>query len=224
MYLWGSWKTFSITVATPSGWTLVDDFSDGSVAAGNGTGSVHNAVYYRDWQSGDGDPAIDYSSVPTEAHWVIVLWEKGAGETWDTPVAVHAAVAAADPWSATASATVDIPDGSVVMSLVGLRDDSTTITRGSDDIDDDGSPAVTWADIYRERPGVHFSSTTGQDMSGDLGHRDVGTGANGVTLTSSGDPVAAETGTATWVVQSVSTVAATPSLILSRRARSRIIR
>lgn len=203
MFLFASWKTYTITVADPSGWTLIDDFSDGAVAAGNGTGSVHNAVWYRDWQSGDANPSLNWSASPTEAHAVVMLWQKGAGDLWSTPAAVHAAIAATDPWSATSSSTVDVPDGSVVMSLVGLRDDSTTIARGADDIDDDGSPAITWNGNYVESPATHFNSTTGLDMSGDLGHRFVTTGANGVNLTSAGDPAAAETGTVTWVVQAL---------------------
>ena len=203
MFLFGSWKTFSVTVADPSGWNLIDDFSDGSTAAGNGTGSVHNAVWYRDWQSGDANPAIDYSAAPTEGHWVIMLWQKAGGDLWSTPAAVHAAITAVDPWSATSSATITVPDGSVVMSLVGLRDDSTTIARGADDIDDDGSPAITWNGNYVESPATHFTSTTGLDMSGDLGHRFVTTGASGVNLTTAGDPAAAETGTCTWVVQAL---------------------
>lgn len=203
MFLFGTWKTFSVTVATPSGWTLIDDFSDGSTAAGNGSGSVHNAVYYRDWQSGDAAPAIDYSAAPTEGHWVIMLWTKAGGDLWGTPTAVHAGIAAADPWTATSSATITIADGAVVMSLVGLSDDSTTIARGADDIDDDGSPAITWNGNYVESPATHFTSTTGLDMSGDLGHRFVTTGAAGVNLTTAGNPAAAETGTATWIVQAL---------------------
>ena len=214
MFLFGSWKDFSVTVATPSGWTLIDDFSDGSVSATNGGGSVHNAVYYRDWQSGDANPVIDYSAAPTEGHWVIMLWTKAGGDVWSTPTAVHAAIAATDPFSATSSATITIPDNSVVMCLVGLRDDSTTLARSTTSIGDDGSPAITWNGNYVESPATHFNSTTGLDMSGDLGHRFVTTGASGVNLTIEGDPVAAESGTATWIVQGLAfTQTYTPALL-----------
>lgn len=202
MFLFGTWKTFSVTATPPNGWNIIDDFSDGSVAAGNGSGSVHNAVWYRDWQAGDAAPAIDYSAAPTEGHWVIMLWQKGGADVWGVPTAVHAAISAADPWSATSSATITVPDGGVVMSLVGLSDDSTTIARSTTTaIGDDGSPTVTWNGNYVESPATHFTSTTGLDMAGDLGHRLVTTGAAGVNLTSTGDPAAAETGTVTWVVQ-----------------------
>lgn len=213
MFLFGSWKTFSVTVATPNGWTLLSDFSDGAVAAGNGTGSVHNAVYYRDWQSGDTDPAIDYSAAPTEGHWVIMLWQKGAGDTWGTPLARTGAIAAADPFTVDASATITVPNACVIMGLIGLRDDSTTIARATDALDDTGA-LVTWNGNWVESPATHFTSTTGQDMSGDLGHRFVTTGAAGVTLHMDGDPAAAETGSATFVLQALDAgVTVTPGTV-----------
>ena len=145
MFLWGTWKTYTITVANPSGWTPIGTaFADGTTAAGNGSGSVKVMAWYRDWQSGDAAPAIDYSAAPTEGHWVIMLWQKAGGDTWGTPSTVTAAIAAADPFSATSSATVTVPDASVVMCLIGLRDDSATIARSTTSIGDDGSPTVTW--------------------------------------------------------------------------------
>jgi hypothetical protein len=202
MFLFGTWKTFSVTVADPSGWTQIGTvFADGAVAAGNGTGSVAVHTWYRDWQSGDAAPAIDYSAAPTEGHWVIMLWQKAGGDIWGSPLTVTAGITAVDPFSATSSATVDVPDASVVMCLIGLRDDSTTIARTTTSIGDDGSPTVTWNGNYVESPATHFNSTTGFDMSGDLGHRLVTTGANGVNLTIEGDPAAAETGSAKWVIQ-----------------------
>ena len=198
MFLFGSWKDWAITVSV-SGWTEITSFADGTVNAGNGTGSVKVACWYRDWQVGDLVATLDYSSAPTEGHWVIQNWTKGASEHWSTPTFVTAAVAANDPWSATSSSTITILDGSVVFSLVGLRDDSTTIARGADDIDDDGTPTVTWNGNVVESPATHFNSTTGLDMSGDLVHRLVTTGASGVNLTTAGNPAAAETGACLWV-------------------------
>jgi len=203
MLLFGTWKTYTITVATPNGWNPIGaEFADGTTAAGNGTGSMKVRAFYRDWQSGDAAPAIDYSAAPTEGFWVVMLWQKAGGDTWATPLPVTAAITAVDPWSATASATVDVPDASVVMELIGLRDDSTTIARSATTaLEDDGSPNVTWNGNYVESPATHISSTTGQDAAADLGHRFVTTGAAGVSLTSTGDPVAAETGAVLWVVQ-----------------------
>jgi hypothetical protein len=205
MFLFASWKDWAITVAQPSGWTLIGtEFADGTVNAGVSTGSVKVMAWYRDWQSGDTAPTVDWSANPTEGHVVIMLWQKAAADIWDTPLTVTAGIAAADPFTVNASSTVDVPSGGVVMGLIGLRDDSATIARATDAIDDTGA-LVTWNGNYVENPSGHFTSTTGQDMSGDLGHRLVTTGAAGVTLHMDGDPAAAETGAAKFVVQGVHT-------------------
>lgn len=208
MFLFASWKDFAITVTDPNGWTPIGtEFADGAVSATNGAGSVKVMAWYRDWESGDTAPNIDWSSNPTEGHVVIMLWEKAANEGWDTPQTVTAAITANTNWTATASSDVDITDGSVVMELVGFRDDSTTMTRSATTaLEDDGSPNVTWNGNYVESPATHFNSTTGLDMSGDLGHRFVTTGASGVTLTGTGTLAASETGAAKWVIQSVSLI------------------
>jgi hypothetical protein len=213
MFLFVSWKTFDITVANPAGWTSLGSFSDGAVAAGNGTGSVTNQIWYRDWQSGDANPSVDWSAAPTEGHAVVMLWTKAGGDTWGTPLVRTGAIAAADPFTVNASATITVKNGSVVMCLIGLRDDSTGMVRATDAIDDTGA-LVTWNGNYVESPATHFNSTTGLDMSGDLGHRLVTTGAAGVTLHADGDPTAAETGSAMFIMQALADpILVTPGLL-----------
>lgn len=199
MLLVGTWKDYSITVTTPTGWTSLGKFADGTVAAGNGTGSVAVQAFYRDYVAGDGAPAITYSSTPTEAHWVILVFRKGASENWTTPTVATAAIALATTWTATASSAVAVPDGSAVVCVVGFRDDSATMTRPTDAIRDSAG-VVTWNGNYVEAPATHFSSTTGLDMSGDAGYRLVSAGAASVTLVASGTLSASETGAAYWVV------------------------
>jgi hypothetical protein len=202
MFLFVTWKDFAITVANPSGWTPIgSEFADGSVSAGNGTGSCKVMAWYRDWQSGDGNPSVDWSAAPTEGHAVIMLWQKGASDVWGTPVSEQAPMT---NWTTTSQTvtngnTTVIPSNSVVMGLIGIRDDSTTMTRPTDAIAvSEGT--VTWNGNYVESPATHFNSTTGLDMSGDLGHRLVTTGAT-ATLQLKGTISAAETGAVKWVVQ-----------------------
>jgi peptidoglycan hydrolase CwlO-like protein len=203
MFLFAAWKTYTITVTDPTDWTPIGtEFADGVVDAGVNVGSVKVHAWYKDWESGDTDPNIDWSANPTEGHAVIMLWQKGSSEFWSAPTNVTAAIAAATSWTATSSATIFIPNNSVVMELAAFRDDSATMTRSTTTaIEDDGSPNVTWNGNYVESPATHFSSTTGQDMSGDLGHRFVTTGAAGVNLTGTGTLSASETGAVKWIVQ-----------------------
>ncbi|MGX7894401.1 hypothetical protein [Tsuneonella sp. HG222] len=204
MFLFATWKTYSITVADPSGWTPIGTpFTDGAVAGSSSIGSVKVMAWYRDWQPGDANPSLDWSAAPTEAHAVIMLWQKGAGETWGTPTTVTAAMTnwTTSSQTVSASSTTDVPSGSVVMGLIGIRDDSATMTRPTTGID--AAAGITWSGNYVESPATHFSSSVGNDMSGDLGHRFVTTGAAGATLRMTGTISASETGAAKWVVQAL---------------------
>lgn len=209
MYLVGRWKDFSIT-ATVANWTELVEFADGAVSSGNGTGSVKVGCWYRDWQSGDTDPTIDFSSSPTNASVVIIVMAKGASDAWTTPVARTAAMTnwTTSSQTVSASASVAVPGSSVVMGLIGIRDDTATMTRPTSGIDDSAG-AITWNGDYVESPATHHSTTTGDDGAADLGYRLVSEGAT-ATLRMTGTISAAETGSALWIVQGVNTVV-TPS-------------
>jgi len=178
-YLFASWKDFSVTaqVTSPEAWTEVAEFASGAVAAGNGTGSMKVAAWYRDWVTGDGNPTIDFSASPNIAGAVAVLMRKGATDLWDMPLFVTAAITSATNWTAT----------------------STTA------LEDDGSPNVTWNGNVVETVATHLSTTTGFDMAADLIHRLVTTGAAGVNLTATGTLAASDPGAALWVHQGTST-------------------
>lgn len=220
MYLFARWKDFSIT-ATVANWTELTEFADGAAASGNGTGSVKVGCWYRDWQPGDSDPTIDFSASPTNASVVIIVMQKGADDVWLTPVARTAAMTT---WTTTsqsvsASATVAVPSDSVVMGLIGIRDDTAVMTRPANGIDDAGG-LITWNGNHVESPATHHSTTTGDDGAADLGYRLVTTGATGVTLRMTGTISAAETGAALWVVQGVNALvtAGVATLTISRFA------
>ena len=199
MFLFAAWKDYSIT-ATVSGWTAIgSEFADGTVSAGVNAGSIKVQAWYRDWQSGDTDPTIDWSSNPNIAGAVIQLWQKGGGDTWDTPLEVTAAWFQSSSNTLSAASTVNVPDNSVVMALLGFRDDSSTMTRGTDGIDT--ASEITWNGDYVESPETHLSTTTAGDGSYDLGHRFVTTGGTGVTLRVTATLSAAETGSVKWVIQ-----------------------
>lgn len=205
MYLFARWKDFSVTaqVTSPVEWTEIAEFTDGAVTAGNGTGSVKVACWYRDWQSGDTNPTIDFSAAVENASVVIMVMQKAADDGWTTPVAKTAAMT---NWTTTsqivaASATAVVPSGGVVMGLIGIRDDSATMTRPTSGIDD-STGAITWNGDYVESPATHHTTTTGFDGAADLGYRLVTTGAT-ATLRMTGTISAAETGAALWVVQGV---------------------
>ena len=205
MFLFVAWKTYTITLTTPNGWTGIGTaFADGTTGAGNGTGSVKVMAFYRDWQSGDTSAFLDFSANPAEAAAVISVWSKASTQVWSTPLTATAALS----WSSgstttSASSTVAVPSGGVVLAMVAFRDDSATMTRPTTAIDD-ASAAITWNGNHVESPAAHGDFTAGSDGSYDLGYRLVTTGAT-ATLRVTGTLSASETGSAKWVAQGVAT-------------------
>lgn len=199
MFLFATWKDFSIT-ASVSGWTAIGaEFTDGAVATGNGAGSMKVQAWYRDWVTGDGNPTIDFSGALL-AQAVIMLWTKAATDSWNDPSTVTAAwPVTASTQTISASSTTTVPHNSVVMALIGIRDDSATFTRPTTAID--VSAGITWNGNYAESPATHASTTTGNDMAADLGHRFVTTGATAQTLRVTATISAVETGAIKWVIQ-----------------------
>lgn len=209
MYVFAAWKAFG-TTATVDGWTEITEFADGSVAAGANVGSVKVGAWYKDHTGSESNPTVDFSVSPAPGAVCAITLQKGAGDVWDTPTFVTAAISAATTWSATSSSTITIKDGAIVLELAGFRDDSATMTRSSTTaLEDDGSPNVTWNGNVVEDPATHASSTTSNDISADLIHRFVTTGASGVNLTATGTLAASETGAVLWVHQGISVPSST---------------
>ena len=209
MFLLAAWKDFAITATVDNGvdfWDEITEFADGSVPTGNGTGSMKVGAWYRDHDGSEANPNIEFTGAGLLAAVVIVTFQKGAGETWDTPAFATGAIAAASPFSVTASSDPGITAGDLVIELIGLRDDSSTLTRSATTALD--ATGITWSSDYVEYPAAHLSTTTGNDMSADAGYRIASSGTASAAPTGTGDPVAAETGAALFIRQRVSAVAA----------------
>jgi hypothetical protein len=134
MYVFATWKDYAITaqITSPVAWTEVTEYADGAVSAGNGSGSMKVGCWYRDWQSGDTAPTLDFSSSPTVAGVVMIVMQKAADDTWGTPGYATAAISAVTTWTAAASLPGDglgITAGDLLMALVGFRNDSALMTR-----------------------------------------------------------------------------------------------
>jgi len=204
-FIFATWKDFSITCtvdASSGNWVEVTEFADGSVGNGNGLGSMKVGCWYRDWVSGDVNPTINFSASPNEAAYCMQLWQKGGSEDWHNLRFVTAAWPSSSAQTVNASSTVDVDSSSVVLCLIGIRDDSAAFTRTTTSISDSGG-LVTWNGNFVESPATHATYTTGSDCAADLGHRFVTTGASGVTLRAEATISAAETGAILWVMQSV---------------------
>ena len=199
-----SWKDFSITGSvSPDSQVEVVEFADGSVAAGNGTGSMKIAVYYCDVSTGTEQPAVQFSGTTDVASATCLVFTKDASEVWDTPLAVTAAwPATSTTQTVSASSTVAVPSSGVVIGGIGLRDDSAAFTRATTTGIDVAS-GITWNGNYVEAPATHATTTLGGDMAADSGYRLVTTGGT-VTLRQTATISATETGAVVWIAQGVS--------------------
>lgn len=212
VYVFATWKTFSITATVDSNsgtraYTEITEFADGSVAAGNGTGSMKVGAWYKDWVSDDDGPTIHMSSTTSLDGGMSALGiRKGASETWDEPTFATAAWPSSSSQTVSASSSIAVPSGGIVMAEIGIRDDSATFTRGATTGIDVAS-GITWAADYVEAPSSHFTTTVGNDLSADTGYRLVTTGAT-VTLRVTATISAAETGSVLWVAQGSTAAAA----------------
>jgi hypothetical protein len=200
-----AWKDFAIT-AQVSGYTEITEFADGTTNTGNGLGSMKVGAWYKVAVSDtEADPTLDFSTTTgLLGEGTILVFTKAGGETWLAPTFVTAAwPITANPQTISASSTVLVPDGSAVVGLLGIRDDSSTFTRVNTTGIDVAS-GITWNGNYVESPATHASTTTGNDMSCDAGYRLVTTGGT-VTLRQTATLSAVETGSGLWVVLGVFT-------------------
>jgi hypothetical protein len=175
MFVLATWKAFDTTaqITSPTAWTEVTEFADGSVAPAANVGSVKVGAWWRDWQSGDTQPTIDFSVSPVPAAAVMVVFAKGQTDVWATPASATAAIASADPFTATASSDPGITAGDLVIALVGIRDDS------------------------------HASSTTSNDIAADAIYAIAVAGTSSAAPVTTGDLSASETGAALWIRQRI---------------------
>lgn len=210
-YVFATWKDFSVTatVASNSGtrpYTEVTQFADGSVGAGNGVGSMKVGAWYKDWLADDDGPTWTPSGTVNSGGIHAHAVRKGASDTWDTPLFATAAwpLGGSPAQTVSASSTVAVTNDSLVLAMIGIRDDSSTFTRNTTAID--VASGITWNGDYVETPAVHLSTTNGNDSSGDAGYRLVTTGGT-VTLRVTATLSADETGAVLWVMQGATTAA-----------------
>jgi hypothetical protein len=199
MFVLATWKAFGTTaqITSPTAWTEVTEFADGSVAPAANVGSVKVGAWWRDWQSGDTQPTIDFSVSPVPAAAVMVVFAKGQTDAWDTPASATAAIASADPFTATASSDPGITAGDLVIALVGIRDDSATF--GTRTLT---AASVTFAPLV-EYPATHASSTTSNDIAADAIYAIAVAGTSSAAPVTTGDLSASETGAALWIRQRI---------------------
>jgi hypothetical protein len=213
MFLLASWKDYAITatVANADSWAEVTEFADGTTATGNGIGSMKVGCWYKDHDGSETDPTLTFSStVGLIAGAAMLSFQKGGGDTWDTPSFVTAAITnwTNSAQTVTSSSNATVPSGGVVIGLAGICDNGATSTWPADGSGIAGS-GITWAANSAEAPSNHLTTATGDDMLADAGYRLVTTGAT-TSLTQTRTLGAADTGAALWIVQGLASPVVAP--------------
>jgi hypothetical protein len=216
MYLLASWKDFSIT-ASVAGWTEIVEYADGSIATGNGVGSMKVGCWYKDHSGTESNPTLTFSTTTgLLAAAVIVVFAKDGSESWETPTFVTEPITnwTTSVQNVVATNVLSHKSGDLVIGLAGIRDDSTVFTRptyGISSSNASGGDATLWLADTVEYPAAHLSTTTGNDMAVDAAYRMSGGLSPGggpgtsLRLSQSATLSAAETGAALWVLQGVTT-------------------
>ncbi len=186
-----------------TGWTRLYSYADGTVDNGNGTGSVRQVLFYKvAASSSETNPTISWGTTSAPGIAVPCVLQKGAGDTWDTPLYANGNTNEAT------SISVSLSDPGIAAGGIGLVIHTTR--------DNSALTVPNWTQsgatlgTLTEWPATAISATTSNDMAGDMAYRTV-TAAGSGNITATGTQAAAETGVTSLVFFGVTT---TPTLVL----------
>jgi hypothetical protein len=153
-----------ISVAT-AGWTqLTPSYTDGVVAAGVDVGSMQVSAW---WKEATADPETNPTLTEGSPIWDVygagvMVFSKGAGETWDTPVHRGGGDAnTSNPLTMTAPDNPGITAGDVIVGHAAARSDGATPAAGTLL---PNAPGITGWTSTRD-PATDPETTTGGDMA-----------------------------------------------------------
>jgi hypothetical protein len=121
-------KPFNAGVSV-SGWTDLGSGASGSTAAGVDLGSMKAQVWWKEAASAAETAPSFVEGSPTwnVAGCGVICWQKGGGETWDTPVVVYGGDEDLDAnISATMASDPGFTSGDGVSIVIGCNSDATT--------------------------------------------------------------------------------------------------
>jgi hypothetical protein len=119
-------KPFDTTFTDPTNWNPLSGFTDGIVAAGNGTGSMQVKAWWKEHTGSEGTVTLAASGENVQCA-IFMVFQKGADDTWDTPVIAGGGDATAGTgFSVTAGADPGITTGDACVSFAAFRDDTAT--------------------------------------------------------------------------------------------------
>lgn len=203
----GACKAFSVTTAINNGWNkLGTEFHDSSnTAAGVDVGSMSVSAFWKEHTGSESNPTVSHSASPSCSGFLIYVFQKGGGETWDTPVFVGGgdSDATSSAFSVTCNADPGVAAGDAVVFWSAWGSDGVTPMSVHCTCSQTG---ITFT--RTEDPATDPETTTGGDM-GMCCSRATVTGTSSAAPVISGTQAANLVGSAGFVRLRVSAAAGT---------------
>lgn len=180
-------KPYTAAPTVNQSWTVLGTHADGTVANGNGTGSVRGAVAYKVHTGAESNPVVTWGATSSPDIAVIVTFQKAASETWATPVTVFGNVNNSTAINAAVVSNPGVTAGDMCIAGIYTRDNSTITSP------DFSQTGVTFG-TRTEYPATAISTTTSNDMAGDSVYRLASSGTGSAAPVITATQAAAETG------------------------------
>lgn len=185
----------TVTCGT-TGWSKIGQYNNGTNVSGNGTGSVIVAVFYKEATSAaETNPVITYhaSVAATPSAAVALSYQKGASETWVTPVGDGGSIGTGTALSATIQSHITTTAGDMV-DFFHAQGDNNTLT-----VPTFTQTGVTFGTVS-EQPAAALSSATSNDIDADGGYRLASSGTSSAAAVVTGTSTAGDEGSA-WTTR-----------------------
>ena len=158
----GACKAFSVTTSINNGWTKIGtEFHDSSnTAAGVDVGSMSVSAFYKEHTGSESNPTVAHSASPSCSGFLIMVFQKGGGETWNTPVFVGGGDnSAGTGYSTTCNADPGVTTGDAIAHWSAWGTDAATPCSTHITASQTG---ITFTET--EDPATDPETTTGGDM------------------------------------------------------------
>lgn len=200
-------KPFNSSVSV-SGWTQLQTFTDGTTAAGVDTGSMFVTAWYKEHSGSESDPTVTEGGTAWNVVGAgIVVFQKGGGESWNTPTDTGGGDATAGTdFSVTGAADPEVTAGDFVVSFAAFRSDAATPC-SSHLVQT--STGITYSNTHD--PGTDPETTTGGDMGMCVNRASADSGTSSAAPVISATLAASHTGSAQFIRLRVFTPTATGS-------------
>ena len=168
-------KPFSATTTMNNSWVSIGFATDGTVAAGNDTGSMKAQIFYKVHTGTESNPTI--ANTATNVNGAVIISFQNATGFWDFVGSGGGDGTTGTGYSITTAASLAVQSGDFLIGNIALRSDASTI----------GAITITGTGLtigsFTKSPATDLLTTAGGDMRMSVGYSQVTAGTATTTLT-----------------------------------------